>query len=119
MHRHFGRLNRIVLIMDRRCGAGEVKDLVHFNEKRETDVVSHEFKPGMLKQMFDVALCAREQIVDAQHVMAIGKQPVDQVRAKKTSPARYEDAFGREIITCHSKSLSSNSLSDPALIADA
>ena len=39
-----GRLNRIVLVMDRRCRAGEIIDLVNLDEERKGHVVADQLE---------------------------------------------------------------------------
>ena len=39
-----GRLHRIVLVVYRRCWAGEIEDLVNIDVERETHVVPHELE---------------------------------------------------------------------------
>ena len=46
--RYLRRLNRIVLIVDGRSGAGQIVNEVHFDKQREADIVSHKFKAGMV-----------------------------------------------------------------------
>jgi hypothetical protein len=42
--RHFGRLDRVVLVMDRRRRAGEVVNRVDLDKQRKADVVAHELE---------------------------------------------------------------------------
>ena len=41
--------------------------------------------------MLDIALGAGEKIVDAQHVVAVRKQSIDQVRAEKAGAAGHQE----------------------------
>jgi hypothetical protein len=82
-----------VLVVDRRCRTGEVVDLVDLDIERKADVVPQELEAWVQVQVVEVALGRRKQIVDADHLMALSEQPVDEVRAEESGPARYENAF--------------------------
>jgi hypothetical protein len=56
VNRGLGGLYRIVLVLDRRGGKGEVVDFVDLNEQREGDVVAQEFETRVCVKMFDIAL---------------------------------------------------------------
>jgi hypothetical protein len=79
VHRGFRRLHRVVLIVDRRRRAREVVDRVDFDVQRERHVVTDELEPRVVVQMVDVPLGAREQVVDAQHFVALLEQAIAQV----------------------------------------
>ena len=55
-------------------------------------------KSRMALQMRDVVLGAGEEIVDAEDLVALLQQPVDQVRAEETGAAGDHHAFARIII---------------------
>jgi hypothetical protein len=52
--------------------------------------VAHELELRMREQMFDVLLSAREEVVDAQDVMAAGYQARAKMGSDEAGPARYE-----------------------------
>ena len=85
-----GCLHRIVLIMHRRRGAGEVVNLIHLNKERYRHIVPHQLKTRIVEQMADIVLGAREEVVDAQHVTARLNQPVAKVRSEKSSTTGYQ-----------------------------
>jgi len=85
-----GCLHRIVLIVDRRGGAGEVVDPVDLHIEREADIVAHQLETWVLAQRDDVAAGAGEKVVDAQHLVAVGQQPLTEMRAQKSGAAGYE-----------------------------
>ena len=66
--------------------------------------MAHEFEARMIVQMIDIALGAGEQIVDAQHFMAVGQQAIDQMRAEKSGAAGHQDAFAAVIESGNSAS---------------
>ena len=84
VHAGLGRLNRIELVVDRRGRARQVVDLIDLYVQRKRDVVAQQLEAGMLRQLGDVALGPGVEIVHAQDVAALGRQPLAQVRAEKT-----------------------------------
>ena len=79
MHRRLRRLHRVVLVVDRAGGAGEIPDLVDFHEQREGHVMAQEFKLRIAVQVRDVALLAGEEVIDAQHFLPAVQEAVAQV----------------------------------------
>jgi hypothetical protein len=55
----------------------------------------------MAEQVRDVVLLASEQVVDAQHFVALVNQAVDQVRAKEARPAGHQHPLLTEIVPRH------------------
>ena len=74
MHGRLGRLHGIMLVMDRGGGAGEVVDFVDFDVERKGDVVPNELEARVRVQVFNIAFCASEEIIDAYHVVALGSR---------------------------------------------
>ena len=64
MHAGFGRLYRIALVVNWRCRAGKIVDLVDFDIEREGHVVAHQFKALVIEQMLDIAPRAAEEVVE-------------------------------------------------------
>jgi hypothetical protein len=93
MHRGFGRLHRVVLVVDRRSGTGEIVDLVDLDIERKRHIVAQEFEARIGVEMVDIALRAGEEIVEAQHFVAFGKQPVRQVRAEEAGATGDKDTL--------------------------
>ncbi len=63
--------------------------------------MAQELEARMVVQVIDVALGAGEEIVDAQHLVALRQQPVDQVRAEEACATRDQDAFAAIVKTGH------------------
>lgn len=63
---HLRGLHRILLIVDGRCRAGEVEDLVDLHEQRMGDVVAKQLEGLVAEQMLDIAPGAGEETVDAK-----------------------------------------------------
>ena len=93
MHAGLGGLHRIVLVVDRRGRAGEVVDLVDLDVEREGDVVAHQLEMRIAQQMRDVVLAAGEEVVDAQHVVAVAQQALAQMRAEEAGAAGHQHAL--------------------------
>jgi len=55
-------------------GAGQIVDLVHLEQDRLHQVVPDELEPGLAEQVLDVALLAREQVVQTDHLVAGSQQ---------------------------------------------
>src|SRR5260221_5764061 len=49
----------------------------------------------MRGQHLGVLTASRDQVVDAEHFMAVGEQPLAQMRPDETCSPRYDDAHGR------------------------
>ena len=96
----FGRLDRVVLVVHRRGGAGQVPDAIHLQADRFGHIVADQLKAGMADPLGDVGLAAGEVVVEADHLLAGLHQPIHQVGAHETG------ATGDEI--AHPLSTSSN-----------
>ncbi len=82
-----------MLIVDGRSRTRQIIYFVDLHIERKRHVVPHQFEARMPHQMLDVALGACVEIIDAQHIVSSGDQPVAQVRAEKAGAAGYEDHF--------------------------
>ena len=99
--RSLGRLDGIVLVVDRRGRAREVVDLIDLDIERKGHVVADELEAGMIKQVLDVALGACEEVVDAKHFVAMLEQRFAQMRSDEARAASDKDALA-EIVLTHS-----------------
>ena len=88
------RLDRVVLVVHRRRGAGQVVDLVDLGEERLADVVPQQLEARMVEQVLDVVPPAGEEVVQADDVVALGQQPVAEMRADEAGAAGDEDSHG-------------------------
>src|SRR5688500_8671813 len=59
---------------------------VHLDVERNGHVATHEREAGVVEQMRDVLLRAREEIVDANHVVAVRNQPLAGCDPRKPAP---------------------------------
>jgi hypothetical protein len=92
-HRGLHRLDGVVLIVARGGRAGEVVDLVHLQPERMDDVVADELEVRLLEQVGDVRLLTGEEVVDADHVVPLGHEPLTEVAAEEAGPAGDENSF--------------------------
>ena len=97
VHRGLGRLHRIMLVMNGRGRTGEIVDFIDLDIERKAHIMAHELEARMIVEMIDIALCAGEQIVGTQDLLAIGEQTINQMRAQKTGAAGYQDTFAAVI----------------------
>ena len=86
-------LDRIELIMDRRCRAGQIVDLIHFQGDGIDEVVSHDLKMGIVSQMKDIFLRPGKKIVQADYVIALIQQDFTKMTSNKPGPSGYQNFF--------------------------
>jgi hypothetical protein len=101
VHGSLGRLHWIMLIVDRRSRASEIVDLVRLDVERERHVMADELEAGMSMEMLQVTLGAGEKIVDAEYIVSLLQQAIDQVGPKEPRAARDENAFAAVIEAWH------------------
>src|SRR5579883_1648242 len=79
--------------MDGRCRTGEVVDRIDFDEERETNVVAHRLEAAILEEMRKVLFPAGKIIIDAEHFVALGDQPLAEMGAEEAGAAGYQDTL--------------------------
>ncbi len=84
-----GRLDRIELVVHRRRRAGQVEDAFDLYVERKGDVVAQQLEHRVREQVLNVALGAGEVVVDAQHVVTTGQEPLAQMRTDETRPTAH------------------------------
>jgi hypothetical protein len=57
--------------------------------------MAHELEARMIVQVIDVALGAGEQVVDAQHLVPLFEQTINQMRAEKPCSTCHKNPFAR------------------------
>ena len=60
-----------MLVVDRRCRAREIVDLVDLHIERKGDIVPNHFEMLVIAQVLDIAPCAGEEIINAHHHRAV------------------------------------------------
>jgi len=87
MHARLGSLDGVALVMDWRGGAGEIVYLVHFDIKREGDIVAKRFETLVREQMLNIGAGASEVIVDADDVCSRCQQVLAQMQTEEAGAA--------------------------------
>ena len=82
-----GGLHRVELVVHRAGRAGEVADAVDLQLHRLGDVVAQQLEARVADQRYDVVARAGEEVVEAEHLVAVGEQPFAQVRADEAGTA--------------------------------
>jgi hypothetical protein len=65
MHAGLRRLNWIMLVVNGRCRACQVEDLLHLHVQGKRDVVTHELEVRLAEQVLHIGLGSGEEVVDA------------------------------------------------------
>jgi hypothetical protein len=87
MHARLRRLHRIMLVVDRGSGTGEIVNLIDLQIERKGHVVPDQFEVRMTNQVLDVTSRSGEEIVDAEDASPIRQQALTQVRTQETRTA--------------------------------
>ena len=87
------RLYGIVLIVDRARRTRKVVDSIHFQTYGFRDVVSDEFEVRSAEEMRNISLGTGEQVVEADHIVALIHQPVTEVRADESGSPGDQNSF--------------------------
>ena len=82
-----GRLNRVVLVMNRRGRARHVVDLIDLDVERKRNVMPDQLEELGVHQMRDVALGPGEEVIDADDGRALPQEPLGQMGAQKSGTA--------------------------------
>ena len=88
-----GRLDRIELIVDRRCRAGQIEDFVDLYIQGKGDVVADELKGRVMKEMAYEMFAACVKIVHTQDFMALRDEPLAKVGSEKAGSTSDQNAF--------------------------
>ena len=83
-------LDRVVLVMDRGGGAGEMKDAIDFEQDRLDDIVADQLEVTVPDQMADVGAGAAEEIVEADDLVAVPEQTFTKMRPEKSCATGYQ-----------------------------
>ena len=84
MHTGLQSLHWIELVVDRRCRARQIVNLIDLDIERQRNITAHNLETPIGQQMFDVLPPAGIKIVDAEHLVAVGKKPFAEMRADKS-----------------------------------
>ena len=90
-HARLHGLDRIVLVMNRRGGAGEIVDLIDFEQDRLDHIMAQQLETAVIEQVRDVLASPGKEVVEADHFVAFAQQSLAQMRADKTCAAGDEN----------------------------
>jgi hypothetical protein len=85
-HVGLDRLDGVVLIVDGRGRAGEVVDLIDLQQDRLDHVVANQLEGVVVEQVLDVRAPPREEVVEAEHLVAARQQPLARCEPMKPAP---------------------------------
>ena len=89
VHTGLGGLHRIILIMNGRCRAGQIVDLIYLHIEREGDIMPHQFKMWIIKEMQDILLVSGKVVIDAEDIVSILEQTFTEMGAEKAGPSSH------------------------------
>ena len=75
-----------MLVVGRRGRAGKVKDLVHLEVERLDNIVAHQLEAWMGTKCLHIGLAASKIVIQANNLVAGGKQPLAEVGTQKAGP---------------------------------
>jgi len=87
LHRGPDGTHGVALVVHRRCGAGQVEDLVDLHGQRVLHVMAVQLETRVGQQVRHIGACAGEEVVQAHDIVAFLDQAFAQVRAEKPSPS--------------------------------
>ncbi len=86
-----GRLYRVVLVMDRRGGTGEIVNFIHLDVEGKGDVVAEELKIGILQEVDDIFLDSCIKVVHTKDIIALFYETFAEMGAEKTGTSGDQD----------------------------
>jgi hypothetical protein len=63
-----GGLYRILLVVDWRCRASKIEDLIDLDKKWMGDVMAQELEASIVEEMLNMASCSGKEVVHTQHL---------------------------------------------------
>lgn len=81
VHGGLGGLHRIVLVVDRRGGTGQVVYFIHFHVQGKGDVSAQEFEPRVVKEVVDIGLVSGVAVVSAEDLVSFIQESLAEVGA--------------------------------------
>ena len=90
------RRDRVGEVVGRAGRAGEVEDVIDgaVDLERLGDIVLDELELRVADQVDDVAAMPGQQVVDADHLVALGQETLAKVRADESRPAGDDRSHG-------------------------
>jgi hypothetical protein len=73
------RLNRVILVMNGRCGAGEIVYFVNFNEQWKRNVMPEQFETIVVKKVRNIGFSPGIEVIDTQNLISAIEQQATQM----------------------------------------
>ena len=93
VHAGLDGLHGIVLVVNGRCRAGKIVDLLDFHIEREGHIMTHELKAGIVQKFLDIGSGTGKKVVHAENFVTFVKQTLAQMCAKKAGTAGDQNTF--------------------------
>ena len=87
------RLHRVMLIMNRRGGTGQIVDFIDLHIERKRHVMPHKLEAWVIVKLVDIALGTGKEIVGTKNFVPLLEQSVDQMRTNETGAAGDKNAL--------------------------
>ena len=71
--------------------------LIDLEQYRQRDVVPDEGEVGMVKPVLDVRLASREEVIEHDHLVSVGHETIDEVRADESGPPGDEYLLAQDV----------------------
>ena len=86
-------LDWIELVVPGCRGTGQVVDLVDLQKDRQGDIMANQFKIRLAQQVGDIGLLAREEIIEADHVVPGRDQSLAEMRTQESGTAGHKNTL--------------------------
>jgi len=84
-----GGLNRVILIVDRSCGTGQVVNLVGFHIKGKSNVMANKLKKGIIKEMQNISLGPGIEVIHAQNITTLIQKAFTEMGTDESRPPSH------------------------------
>jgi hypothetical protein len=91
-----------MLVVHRRGWTSQVIDLVHLDVNRKRNIVANDLEARVAQEVRHVSFGAGKEVIKADHLVAILKEPLTQVGPQKASPSGHK-ANSRISIRSHNR----------------
>ena len=89
----FHRFHGVVLVVNRRGWTREIKDPIDLHENGFHDIMPDQLKVGVVEEVGNIALGAREEIIQRNHLVAFGQQAFAEKGAEEAGASGDKGAF--------------------------
>ncbi len=103
-------LDGVVLVVQGRCGTGQIVDAVDLELEGVDDVMAHQFKAGIALEVLDVGLATGEEVVETDDFVTLTDQAVTEVGSEESGSTGDENAHNDSVYLLFSFSNSANAI---------